>query len=479
MMGKYLVVLLLLCCTLKGDVTYTFDQGVQHIKHDLSHSGLGEQHHLVAFDEAAYPVKGPKYRCPPCGCSHDHLTFSEGGNCAKCGMPLILVNQGIAKRIDAMVAPFFESGTLGKFYTKLIYPIFAIGILFSSFLLFFGIKGKSLNIFLISIILVLSLYGFKNQLYGVTYGLTSNYKSLFTPISVILLIGPLLFFYVKSVLLPSFRWNRRYWFHFIPALFMFLFYAVVLVLPERIQKQLMSSPFEVLLSHTEQIVTVAGGSVYLVFAWLLYKKRKAGHAAQHVWLTAWLKRFLIGMGVLLLCWGVMIFLNFWLYDFGMATLTYNPLWVCIGGVLLWLFMEVFLNPKFFLIKKRNSYSRGNGAMDNEQLFQYQVELEALMRNQKLYTDPNLTLNKLAKVMDVNPRYLSMILNTMIGKNFYDFINYYRVEEVKRLLKDPKNRKLTIEAIANKGGFKSKSSFNSAFKKYVGMTPSAYIHHSGN
>ncbi len=396
-----------------------------------------------------------------------------------CGMPMIPVNDGFAKQADEFITPFFKNGMLGKVYPKLIYPIFAIGILFSSFLLFFSIRGKSLNIYLISIILVLSLYGFKNQLYGVNYGLTSNYKSLFTPISGILLLGPLLFFHVKSLLFPSFKWRSRYWLHFVPALLMFLFYAVLLVMPGRVQTRFMSSPFEVLFSHTEQIITVAGGFLYLVSALLLYKKWKAQRGSQHTWLTAWLKRFMTGMSVLLLFWGTIIIINFWLYNFGIATITYNPLWICFGGVLLWLSIEVLLNPTFFLIKKRTKYANGNGAMTNEQLLQHKADLETLMNNQKLYTDPNLSLNKLAQIMGLNPRSLSMILNTRIGKNFYDFINYYRIEEVKQLLKDPGNRKLTIEAIANKSGFKSKSSFNSAFRKYVHMTPREYINSSGN
>lgn len=472
-MRKYLIFIVLIYASLKGDFTYAFHQTVGWANPVPSNERLYEQHKPAKADEATDPVQDLKYRCPPCGCSNDSLTFPEEGNCTRCGMPLMPVNQGIAARIDVAIAPFFKSGTLGKVYTKLIYPIFAIGILFSAFLLFFSIRGRSLNVFLIGIILVLSLYGFKNQLYGVNYGLTSNYKSLFTPISMILLIGPLLFFYVKSVLSPSFKWHSRYGFHFIPAVLMCLFYTAALVMPERIQRRLMSSPFEVLLSHTEQIIAVGGGFLYLIWASLSYKHWKAQHADRNIWLAAWLKRFLTGMGLLLLCWGLIIALNFWLYDFGIATITYNPLWVCIGGLLLWLAVEVLANPKFFLIKKRVNYTR-NGLMTDEQRVRYQADLEALMMSRKLYTDPDLNLNKLAAVMDIKPRYLSMILNTMIGKNFYDFINAYRIEEVKHLLKDPDNSNLTIEAIAYKGGFKSKSSFNSAFKKHVRMTPREYI-----
>ncbi len=97
-----------------------------------------------------------------------------------------------------------------------------------------------------------------------------------------------------------------------------------------------------------------------------------------------------------------------------------------------------------------------------------------MNDEKVYRNVNLTLDKLAEKVGINPRYLSTILNNVIGKNFYDFVNLYRIEEVKQLLQDSENRKLTIEAIANKCGFKTKSSFNTAFKKYVTLTPTQYL-----
>ena len=61
----------------------------------------------------------------------------------------------------------------------------------------------------------------------------------------------------------------------------------------------------------------------------------------------------------------------------------------------------------------------------------------------------------------------------MNQNFFDFINGYRIKEAKRLLVDPKGELLTILAIAEEVGFNSKSSFNTAFKKITGMTPTEY------
>ncbi len=91
-----------------------------------------------------------------------------------------------------------------------------------------------------------------------------------------------------------------------------------------------------------------------------------------------------------------------------------------------------------------------------------------------YKENNLSLNGLAKKLDMSPNYLSQIINEKEGKNFYDFINSFRVEEFKRLIANPKNKHYTLLALAYDCGFNSKSSFNRSFKKHSGITPSQYL-----
>ena len=100
-------------------------------------------------------------------------------------------------------------------------------------------------------------------------------------------------------------------------------------------------------------------------------------------------------------------------------------------------------------------------------------LKKLIQERQLYKDPDLSMTKLALITELSNSYLSQIINQSQGQNFFDFINAYRVEEVKSLLHHPDYAHYTILGVAQEAGFKSKSTFNSVFKKMTGMTPSDY------
>ena len=98
---------------------------------------------------------------------------------------------------------------------------------------------------------------------------------------------------------------------------------------------------------------------------------------------------------------------------------------------------------------------------------------ALMEKEKLYTETELTLKQLAEKLQCPTYQVSQVINEGLGKNFYDLVNSYRVEEAKRLLLDPKNENYTILSVAFEAGFNSKTTFNTVFKKFTGATPTEY------
>ena len=96
-----------------------------------------------------------------------------------------------------------------------------------------------------------------------------------------------------------------------------------------------------------------------------------------------------------------------------------------------------------------------------------------MESERPYTDGDLNLQKLAERLSIPAQHLSQTVNGRLNQSFSDFVNSYRVEEAKRRLADPSATHYYLLAIAEEVGFNSKSSFNTAFKKQTGMTPSEF------
>lgn len=115
----------------------------------------------------------------------------------------------------------------------------------------------------------------------------------------------------------------------------------------------------------------------------------------------------------------------------------------------------------------------NNLISDELLKQITADLYKSMGD-KVYLQTDLTIYKLAGLLNTNTSYLSKIINDLFQSNFNAFINKYRVLESQKLMHDPDYENYTIEAIAHECGFKSKSTFNEAFKKNTGLTPSYYL-----
>ena len=143
------------------------------------------------------------------------------------------------------------------------------------------------------------------------------------------------------------------------------------------------------------------------------------------------------------------------------------------------FSVVFYGLLFFFLFKKNrdtifqDIPEKYGAKkidDTESKFLIQ-QLNALMQDKEMYKEADVKLDNIAKSIHISKHKLSQLLNDNLGKSFASFINDYRIEEAKKLLKE--NNQFTLEAIGFESGFSSKSSFYATFKKAVGKTPSEF------
>jgi len=122
-------------------------------------------------------------------------------------------------------------------------------------------------------------------------------------------------------------------------------------------------------------------------------------------------------------------------------------------------------------KKEIRYAGSSLSGDEKELMKQQ--LVNYMQQEKPYLEPQLMLEELADMLKIKPRILSQVINESFNQNFFDFINRYRIEEAKRLLGNPADKKITVLEVLYQVGFNSKSSFNTLFKRYTGVTPSEY------
>lgn len=109
-------------------------------------------------------------------------------------------------------------------------------------------------------------------------------------------------------------------------------------------------------------------------------------------------------------------------------------------------------------------------ISEERMSEIAQKLKATMEEHELFRDDELSLNRLSASVAISENYISETLSQHLHTNFFQFVNSYRIEEAKKLLK---NSDMLVSSIAYEVGFKSKSTFNSSFKKMVGTTPTAF------
>lgn len=141
-----------------------------------------------------------------------------------------------------------------------------------------------------------------------------------------------------------------------------------------------------------------------------------------------------------------------------------------AGVLYWLSIHGYRQAQ--TLKLNRSIPQGTSTPAKE-FGQVIKRLDGLMQEQQLYTNPELSLTQLSHIAQVSERVLSEALNGELNKNFFQFVNEYRITEVQKKLKDPNNAHLKIISLAYDSGFNSKATFNRIFKSYTGITPKEY------
>ncbi len=182
----------------------------------------------------------------------------------------------------------------------------------------------------------------------------------------------------------------------------------------------------------------------------------------------WISSFFKISFLLIACWLFYIVSTIVLssYNFGLIK-TYYPSYIAISGIIYYLTYSWSSE-----LRIQQLDGKPNTKAFDFPIYDSQEILDKVLEN-KYYLNPEITIKSLANLMQVNRNGLSHSINKGFDKNFNDFINELRVDEVKRILDNQTHTHLTLLGIGLESGFNSKASFNRAFKKFTGQTPSEY------
>ncbi|MEO1255952.1 MAG: helix-turn-helix domain-containing protein, partial [Bacteroidota bacterium] len=134
--------------------------------------------------------------------------------------------------------------------------------------------------------------------------------------------------------------------------------------------------------------------------------------------------------------------------------------------------SIFTDLKIQIAPKPETKYAKSGLTDKD-ILQIERILQESMSTGQLFLHADISLPILAAKLNLKAPYVSQVINQRFKQNFFDFVNHFRIEEVKKRMDDPQYAHLSILGIALDCGFKSKSSFNKSFKKHTGYTPSHF------
>lgn len=294
------------------------------------------------------------------------------------------------------------------------------------------------------------------------------------------LIGIFFYFYIQASIQPTFKWKYSDSLHFLP--FILCVYVLIPTYSQDVNLKLETirafyytsdqalSNYASLLFYNGPVLHMLCYSVVVFFQ--LQKKEKSFSYKENLKRIKWLKKFVLCFFLLLLSDLIMQFL--------FSYFNWNPRQMDLSltlAITIYIHLLGYLTlgklDKLPKLKFNNSKYR-TSPLTKTLITHHKKILLALLEKEKPFLNPTLKVSELAQNVELPSHQLSQVLTEGLNTNFYDLINYYRIEEIKKRLVHPKYRHYSILAIALDCGFNNKTTFNRVFKKYTGKTPSDFV-----
>ncbi|MBC2843686.1 helix-turn-helix transcriptional regulator [Winogradskyella flava] len=312
----------------------------------------------------------------------------------------------------------------------------------------------------------------------------------FVPFMQILLIGPVVYFYTKSLLNTSFKVSKKDCIHFIPALLYTLYSLVVFVTDKLILDEFYfyADDRDKDLANWYQATGLVSMAFYLVLSlryYFEYRKLvfdKVSYA--DTLLFKWIRNFMVAFLSILILRVLFFILNpewgnfgsqFWHY----IAFSFVFYYIAITGYSNVIKQTTLRSEKLKVVNVfDDEYSiSSNDTKTVTTEFDTSIwkdKLSRLMTEKHLFENPRLTLSDVAGELGTTTKTISSVVNSGFNMNFNDFVNHYRIEAVKDKLEKGEQNTSTLLGIALDCGFNSKATFNRAFKKSTSLSPKDYI-----
>ena len=287
----------------------------------------------------------------------------------------------------------------------------------------------------------------------------------------ILLVGPLLYLYFKSILTDSiFKKNNIL--HFSPFVLSFIYFSPLYFssVEEKLQ-------FVFNLQNTHQLSNIlAFGSKItslLIYSFLIYITYKAIlKKNEHLLVfNNWLKiLFLLfcAFTVSYLIYGISTINNF-------ATTLLYPQVIVLSITILYIAYKTFITPLILSPSKLQiEYKYQKSVLTPNLSLELKTALVKLLKEDKIYRENDLTLESLSEKLGTSKHSLSQVINEHFNLNFFNLINKYRIEEAVQIFQTNLLENKNIIDVAYEVGFNNKVTFSKAFKKFTTKTPSALL-----
>jgi AraC-like DNA-binding protein len=292
-------------------------------------------------------------------------------------------------------------------------------------------------------------------------------------------MGPTVYFFTLSTLKPQFKFKKIYLLHLLPSLINFIeflpFYANT--------ASFKLNNYENLIAHGTVIMPInfilktISLLVYFVAQLFLFKKYEIKKMQENKLKQYQVSWFILYFGSQLILTSASLVERFAgthlfgdPYRFGINMITFFLYCVMIG---LLFFPSILYGNAAIEKESKEKYSHSK--LSNAEKDSILNNLNTYMKGEnKPFLSEKVSMAEIAKMLKVSSQQISQVVNEKTNLNFNDYVNGFRIEEAKVMLLSNTYSKLTIDAIAQKSGFHSKSAFYVAFKKHTGNTPKEFI-----